>query len=108
MLRFVNRCSRAFSANKLRDKRLYPLLDAIGIPRGEVSFLASWCLDQRSELMLLTADGRNGELHCTDLEVPISIGVYNCDTTLLTTVEAEYAEFRKAYNLVSNEWVNRI
>lgn len=33
-LLFVNRRNRAFSANKLREKQLHPLLDALGIPRG--------------------------------------------------------------------------
>lgn len=33
-LLFVNRCGRPFSANKLREKQLHPLLDALGIPRG--------------------------------------------------------------------------
>ena len=33
-LLFVNRLGRPFSANKLREKQLYPLLDALGIPRG--------------------------------------------------------------------------
>lgn len=33
-LLFVNRRGKAFSANKLREKRLHPLLDALGIPRG--------------------------------------------------------------------------
>ena len=31
---FVNRRGRPFSANKLREKQLHPLLDALGIPRG--------------------------------------------------------------------------
>lgn len=33
-LLFVNRNGRAFSANKLREKQLHPLLDALKIPRG--------------------------------------------------------------------------
>ena len=33
-LLFVNRLGRPFSANKLREKQLHPLLDALGIPRG--------------------------------------------------------------------------
>jgi integrase len=33
-LLFVNRCGRPFSANKLREKQLHPLLDALEIPRG--------------------------------------------------------------------------
>lgn len=33
-LLFSNRCSRPFSANKLREKQLHPLLDALKIPRG--------------------------------------------------------------------------
>lgn len=33
-LLFVNRRGRPFSANKLREKQLHPLLDALGIPRG--------------------------------------------------------------------------
>jgi len=33
-LLFVNRCDRPFSANKLREKRLHPLWDALQIPRG--------------------------------------------------------------------------
>ena len=33
-LLFVNRKGRAFSANKLREKQLHPLLDALGIPQG--------------------------------------------------------------------------
>ena len=33
-LLFVNRRSRPLSANKLREKQLHPLLDAIGIARG--------------------------------------------------------------------------
>jgi integrase len=33
-LLFVNRRGRPFSANKLRVKQLYPLLDKLGIPRG--------------------------------------------------------------------------
>lgn len=33
-LLFFNRRGRAFSANKLREKQLYPLLDELGIPRG--------------------------------------------------------------------------
>jgi hypothetical protein len=33
-LLFVNGCGRPFSANKLREKRLHPLLDVLGIPRG--------------------------------------------------------------------------
>ena len=33
-LLFVNRHGRPFSANKLREKQLHPLLDALGIPRG--------------------------------------------------------------------------
>jgi integrase len=33
-LLFVNRGGRPFSANKLREKHLHPLLDALGIPRG--------------------------------------------------------------------------
>jgi integrase len=31
---FVNRRGRAFSANKLREKQLHPLLVKLGIPRG--------------------------------------------------------------------------
>jgi integrase-like protein len=31
---FVNGRGRPFSANKLREKQLHPLLDALGIPRG--------------------------------------------------------------------------
>jgi len=33
-LLFVNGRGRPFSANKLREKQLHPLLDALGIPRG--------------------------------------------------------------------------
>ncbi len=33
-LLFVNRNGRPFSANKLREKQLHPLLDKLGIPRG--------------------------------------------------------------------------
>ena len=33
-LLFVNRRGRPFSANKLREKQLHPLLGALGIPRG--------------------------------------------------------------------------
>jgi integrase len=33
-LLFVNRNRRAFSANKLREKQLHPLLERLGIPRG--------------------------------------------------------------------------
>jgi integrase len=33
-LLFVNQRNRPFSANKLREKQLHPLLDALGIPRG--------------------------------------------------------------------------
>jgi integrase-like protein len=33
-LLFVNRRGRPFSVNKLREKQLHPLLDALGIPRG--------------------------------------------------------------------------
>jgi integrase len=33
-LLFVNMRGRPFSANKLREKQLHPLLDALGIPRG--------------------------------------------------------------------------
>lgn len=33
-LLFVNRRGRAFSANKLREKQLHPLLDTLKIPRG--------------------------------------------------------------------------
>jgi integrase len=33
-LLFVNRCGRPFSANKLREKQLHPLLVKLGIPRG--------------------------------------------------------------------------
>src|SRR5262249_14109902 len=33
-LLFVNRRGRAFSANKLREKQLHPLLEALRIPRG--------------------------------------------------------------------------
>jgi len=33
-LLFVNRIGRPLSANKLREKYLHPLLDALGIPRG--------------------------------------------------------------------------
>lgn len=33
-LLFINRRGRPFSANKLREKQLHPLLDALGIPRG--------------------------------------------------------------------------
>jgi integrase len=33
-LLFVNRRGRAFSANKLREKQLHPLLVKLGIPRG--------------------------------------------------------------------------
>lgn len=33
-LLFVNRRGRAFSANKLREKQLHPLLEKLGIPRG--------------------------------------------------------------------------
>jgi integrase len=33
-LLFVNGCGRPFSANKLREKQLHPLLDVLGIPRG--------------------------------------------------------------------------
>jgi integrase len=33
-LLFVNRRGRPFSANKLREKRLHPLLVNLGIPRG--------------------------------------------------------------------------
>jgi integrase len=33
-LLFVNRRGRPFSANKLREKQLHPLLDALKIPRG--------------------------------------------------------------------------
>jgi len=33
-LLFVNRRGRPLSANKLREKQLHPLLDALGIPRG--------------------------------------------------------------------------
>jgi len=33
-LLFTNRRGRPFSANKLRTKRLHPLLDALKIPRG--------------------------------------------------------------------------
>jgi integrase len=33
-LLFVNERGRPFSANKLREKLLHPLLDALGIPRG--------------------------------------------------------------------------
>jgi integrase len=33
-LLFVNQRGRAFSANKLREKQLHPLLDALQIPRG--------------------------------------------------------------------------
>jgi integrase len=34
-LLFVNGRGRPFSANKLRKKQLHPLLDALGIPRGD-------------------------------------------------------------------------
>jgi integrase len=33
-LLFVNRRGRPYSANKLREKQLHPLLDALKIPRG--------------------------------------------------------------------------
>lgn len=33
-LLFVNQRGRAFSANKLRERQLHPLLDSLGIPRG--------------------------------------------------------------------------
>lgn len=33
-LLFTNRCGRPFSANKLREKKLHPLLDVLKIPRG--------------------------------------------------------------------------
>jgi integrase len=33
-LLFLNRRGRPFSANKLREKQLHPLLDALKIPRG--------------------------------------------------------------------------
>jgi len=33
-LLFVNRTGRPFSANKLREKVLHPLLEKLGIPRG--------------------------------------------------------------------------
>jgi integrase len=33
-LLFVNRDGRPFSANKLREKQLHPLLTKLGIPRG--------------------------------------------------------------------------
>ena len=33
-LLFVNRNGRPFSANKLREKQLHPLLEKLGIPRG--------------------------------------------------------------------------
>ncbi|HXX16578.1 MAG TPA: site-specific integrase, partial [Candidatus Eremiobacteraceae bacterium] len=33
-LLFVNKRGRPFSANKLREKQLHPLLDGLGIPRG--------------------------------------------------------------------------
>jgi integrase len=33
-LLFVNRNARAFSANKLREKQLHPLLEKLGIPCG--------------------------------------------------------------------------
>jgi integrase len=33
-LLFSNRSGRAFSANKLREKQLHPLLEKLGIPRG--------------------------------------------------------------------------
>jgi integrase len=33
-LLFVNRKGRPFCAGKLREKKLHPLLDALGIPRG--------------------------------------------------------------------------
>ena len=33
-LLFVNRRGRPFSADKLREKQLHPLFDALGIPRG--------------------------------------------------------------------------
>ena len=33
-LLFVNRNGRPFSANKLREKQLHPLLERLGIPRG--------------------------------------------------------------------------
>jgi len=33
-LLFVNRNGRAFSANKLREKQLHPLLERLNIPRG--------------------------------------------------------------------------
>lgn len=33
-LLFINQTGRPFSANKLREKQLHPLLDVLGIPRG--------------------------------------------------------------------------
>lgn len=33
-LLFVNRGARPFSANKLREKQLHPLLEKLGVPRG--------------------------------------------------------------------------
>jgi integrase len=42
-LLFVNRRGRPFSANKLREKRLHPLLDALKIPRGGFHFDEARC-----------------------------------------------------------------
>ena len=42
-LLFVNRRGRPFSGNKLREKQLHLLLDALGIPRGGFQFDTSRC-----------------------------------------------------------------
>jgi integrase len=41
-LLFVNQRGRPFSANKLRAKQLHPLLDRLGIQRGEFHSLRQW------------------------------------------------------------------
>jgi integrase-like protein len=66
-LLFVNRRGRPFSANKLREKQLHPLLDAVGIPRGGFHSMrhgaASSFLDDGSTPAVVQKQLRHSDAH---------------------------------------------
>jgi integrase len=72
-LLFVNRCDRPFSANKLREKQLHPLLEKLGIPRGGFHSI------RHGAATALIADGANPALVQKQLrhsDPRITLGIY--------------------------------
>jgi site-specific recombinase XerD len=72
-LLFINRRGRPFSANKLREKVLHPLLERLGIPRGGFHSM------RHGETSALLADGATPAVVQKQLrhsDPRIKLGVY--------------------------------